>query len=157
MSFGSLAHTQITPIINSGNIYIWVESRHYFKKCRGSRRNCIKRKREPTMPRPNRRPWESPWCRCNNSSPRYARENHYAISCIKSKISQVSYRKISITLRIFPKCRGKQWLVSTICRCKVNKFLWDTEIKLQELGYNLFISASAADSPLYLLLRGWKL
>lgn len=34
------------------------------------------------------------------------RENHYAISCIKSKISQVSNYKISITLLIFPKCRG---------------------------------------------------
>ncbi len=29
------------------------------------------------------------------------RENHYAISCIKSKISQVSNYKMSITLLIF--------------------------------------------------------
>ena len=36
------------------------------------------------------------------------RENHYAISCIKSKISQVSNYKMSITLLIFPKCRGRQ-------------------------------------------------
>ena len=34
------------------------------------------------------------------------RENHYAISRIKSKISQVFKFKIRITLLIFPKCRG---------------------------------------------------
>ena len=31
------------------------------------------------------------------------RENHYAISCIKSKISQVSNYKMSITLLIYSK------------------------------------------------------
>lgn len=40
------------------------------------------------------------------------RENHYAISCIKSKISQVSNYKMSITLLIFPKCRAGQRLAS---------------------------------------------
>ena len=44
--------------------------------------------------------------RCNNSSPRYTRENHYAILA-RMKVSQVFTYKISITLLIFPKCRGK--------------------------------------------------
>lgn len=40
-----------------------------------------------------------PLSRCNNSSSRYTRENHYALLA-QSKISQVSYCKISITLLI---------------------------------------------------------
>ncbi len=47
-----------------------------------------------------------PVSRCNNSSPRYTRENHYAILA-RMKVSQVFTYKISITLLIFPKCRGK--------------------------------------------------
>ena len=40
-------------------------------------------------------------CRCNNSSPRYMRENHYAISCISLKISYVFTCKINITFLLF--------------------------------------------------------
>ena len=47
-----------------------------------------------------------PVSRCNNSSPRYTRENHYAILA-RMKVSQVFTYKISITLLIFPKCRGE--------------------------------------------------
>ena len=47
-----------------------------------------------------------PVSRCNNSSPRYMRENHYAILA-RMKVSQVFTYKISITLLIFPKCRGE--------------------------------------------------
>ena len=39
----------------------------------------IQRKREPTMPRPNLKALRKPVSRYNNSSPRYTRENHYAI------------------------------------------------------------------------------
>ncbi len=41
-----------------------------------------------------------PVSRCNNSSPRYTRENHYAILA-RMKVSQVFTYKISITLLIF--------------------------------------------------------
>ena len=44
-------------------------------------------------------------CRCNNSSPRYKRENHYAISRTCLEFPTFSNYKISITLLIFPKCR----------------------------------------------------
>ena len=40
-------------------------------------------------------------CRCNNSSPRYMRENHYAILASNLKISYVFKYKISITLLLF--------------------------------------------------------
>lgn len=45
-------------------------------------------------------------CRCNDSSPRYRRENHYAISRTVLEFPTFSNYKISITLLIFPKCRG---------------------------------------------------
>lgn len=48
-----------------------------------------------------------PVSRCNNSSPRYARENHYAILA-RMKVSQVFTYKISITLLIFPKMSWKE-------------------------------------------------
>ncbi len=40
------------------------------------------------MPRLDLRALRKPMCRCNNSSPRYTRENHYAIFA-RLKISQV--------------------------------------------------------------------
>ena len=40
----------------------------------------------------------NPEYRCNNSSPRYMRENHYAILVFRLKISYVFKYKISITL-----------------------------------------------------------
>jgi len=39
----------------------------------------LQRKREPTMPRRSLKVVGNHLHRCNNSSPRYARENHYAI------------------------------------------------------------------------------
>ena len=47
------------------------------------------------------------------------RENHYAIPCIKSKISQVSNYKISITLLILSICRG--WVL-TFPTAKIQNF-----------------------------------
>ena len=44
---------------------------------------------------------------CNNSSPRYMRENHYAILVSNLRISYVFKYKISITLLIFLICLGK--------------------------------------------------
>ncbi len=41
------------------------------------------------MPRLDLRALRKPVSRCNNSSPRYMRENHYAIPCTRLKISQV--------------------------------------------------------------------
>lgn len=38
---------------------------------------------------------------CSNSSPRYMRENHYAISYISLKISYVFTYKINITFLLF--------------------------------------------------------
>lgn len=67
----------------------------------------IKRIREPTMPRPNWWSWENQWCRCNNSSPRYTRENHYAISCIKTKSFSGFQFARRITLLILPKSCGE--------------------------------------------------
>ena len=46
----------------------------------------------------------NPEYRCNNSSPRYMRENHYAISCISLKISYVFTYKINITFLLFFLC-----------------------------------------------------
>lgn len=46
-------------------------------------------------------------CRCNNSDPRYKRENHYAISCTDYEFPTFTNHKISITLLYFPKCRGR--------------------------------------------------
>ena len=43
----------------------------------------------------------NPEYRCNNSSPRYMRENHYAILVFRLKISYVFKYKISITLLLF--------------------------------------------------------
>ncbi len=40
-------------------------------------------------------------CRCNNSSPRYTRENHYAIPRTVLEFPTFSNYKISITLLIF--------------------------------------------------------
>lgn len=45
--------------------------------------------------------------RCNNSNPRYARENHFAPPCSVYEFLRFSNYKISITLLIFLKCRGK--------------------------------------------------
>ena len=42
-----------------------------------------------------------PVSRCNNSSPRYMRENHYAISCSVYEFLRFSNYKMSITLLIF--------------------------------------------------------
>ncbi len=48
--------------------------------------------------------------RCNNSSPRYMRENHYAILVFRLKISYVFKYKISITLLLILTCLGKSFL-----------------------------------------------
>lgn len=53
------------------------------------------------------------WYRCNNSSPRYARENHYAISCIKSKISYVFTSQDEHNASYFSICRGLSCLTPT--------------------------------------------
>ena len=67
----------------------------------GSKERFVtKRKREPTMPRRSLKVVGNHLHRCNNSSPRYARENHYAILA-RMKVSQVFTYKISITLLIF--------------------------------------------------------
>ena len=50
----------------------------------------------------------NPEYRCNNSSPRYMRENHYAILVFRLKISYVFKYKISITLLLI--CLGRSFL-----------------------------------------------
>jgi len=52
----------------------------------------------------------NPEYRCNNSSPRYMRENHYAILVFRLKISYVFKYKISITLLLILTCLGKSFL-----------------------------------------------
>ena len=52
----------------------------------------------------------NPEYRCNNSSPRYMRENHYAILVFRLKISYVFKYKISITLLLILTCPGKSFL-----------------------------------------------
>ena len=52
----------------------------------------------------------NPEYRCNNSSPRYMRENHYAILVFRLKISYVFKYKIRITLLLFLICLGKSFL-----------------------------------------------
>lgn len=44
--------------------------------------------------------------RCNNNSPRYARENHYAILA-RLKISYVLKLQDKHNVSYFPKCRGQ--------------------------------------------------
>lgn len=53
-----------------------------------------KKKREPTMPRLSEGRRKNLLGRCNNSSPRYERENHYAIFALL-KISYVFTYKIA--------------------------------------------------------------
>ena len=50
----------------------------------------------------------NPEYRCNNSSSRYIRENHYAILVFRLKISYVFKYKISITLLLI--CLGRSFL-----------------------------------------------
>ena len=53
------------------------------------------------MPRSSLKVLTKPVSRCNNSSPRYTRENHYAISCSVYEFLRFSNYKMSITLLIF--------------------------------------------------------
>lgn len=62
------------------------------------------------------------------------RENHYAIPCIKSKISQVSNYKISITLLILPICRGS---VLTFPTAKLTKILENEGVTEKENQSNI--------------------
>lgn len=57
-------------------------------RCFGSRRLLLKRKREPTMLRRDLKGVGNHLSRCNNSSPRYMREFHYAILA-RLKISYI--------------------------------------------------------------------
>ena len=52
----------------------------------------------------------NPEYRCNNSSPRYMRENHYAILVFRLKISYVFKYKISITLLLNSNMSGQSFL-----------------------------------------------
>ena len=52
----------------------------------------------------------NPEYRCNNSSPRFMRENLYAILVFRLKISYVFKYKISITLLLILICLGKSFL-----------------------------------------------
>ncbi len=52
------------------------------------------------MPRSSLKVLRKPVSRCNNSSPRYTRENHYAISCSVYEFLRFSNYKMSITLLI---------------------------------------------------------
>lgn len=60
------------------------------------------------MPRLDLRALRKPVYRCNNSSPRYTRENHYAIPCTRLKISQVFKSQDKHNASYFPKCRDRQ-------------------------------------------------
>ncbi len=53
------------------------------------------------MPRRSLKVLRKPVSRCNNSSPRYTRENHYALPCSVYEFLRFSNYKISITLLIF--------------------------------------------------------
>lgn len=55
------------------------------------------------MPRSSLKVLRKPVSRCNNSSPRYTRENHYAISCSVYEFLTFSNYKMSITLPYFSK------------------------------------------------------
>ena len=62
----------------------------------------------------------NPEYRCNNSSPRYMRENHYAILVFRLKISYVFKYKISITLLSF---LNMSWIELSQSDCKYTKKL----------------------------------
>lgn len=68
------------------------------------------------MPRSSLKVLRKPVSRCNNSSPRYTRENHYAISCSVYEFLRFSNYKMSITLLIF------QYVLERLCQseCKIN-------------------------------------
>lgn len=53
------------------------------------------------MPRRSLKVLRKPVSRCNNSSSRYTRENHYALPCSVYEFLRFSNYKISITLLIF--------------------------------------------------------
>lgn len=71
----------------------------------------IKRKREPTMPRRSLKVLRKPVSRCNNSSPRYTCENHYALPCSVYEFLRFSNYKISITLLIFQNVVDSQRII----------------------------------------------
>ncbi len=52
------------------------------------------------MPRRSLKVLRKPVSRCNNSSPRYTRENHYACPCSVYEFLRFSNYKISITLLV---------------------------------------------------------
>lgn len=91
----------------------------------------------------------NPEYRCNNSSPRYMRENHYAILVFRLKISYVFKYKTSITLLLFLICLGKG-CPNPIA--KVTKIL-DKSLSLNEFLYFLGgIYAYSDFHPITLLL-----
>lgn len=57
------------------------------------------------MPRSSLKVLRKPMSRCNISSPRYMRENHYAISCSVYEFLRFSNYKMSITLPFFKMSR----------------------------------------------------
>ena len=76
----------------------------------------------------------NPEYRCNNSSPRYMRENHYAILVFRLKISYVFKYKISITLLLILTCRGKSFLNPLT---KINNFINNRGIIV--INYQVYI------------------
>jgi len=76
-------------------------------------------KREPTMPRLNLKVVGNHLHRCNNSSPRYTRENHYAIFVLFENFLRFQVQD-KHNASYFPKCR-----------------VWHTPIQLQSYEFYL--------------------
>ena len=82
--------------------------------------------------------------RCNNSSPRYMRENHYAILVSNLKISYVFKYKISITLRILFVCcqialslsdnKYSEKCLHSDCWCQ-NILWWEDKSEYMSIGF----------------------
>ncbi len=77
------------------------------------------------MPRLSLKVLRKPVSRCNNSSPRYMRENHYAVSCSIDEFLRFSNYKISITLLIFLK--KMSWIDCCLSNRKVNENILDSK------------------------------
>lgn len=89
------------------------------------------------MPRLDLRALRKPVCRCNNSSPRYKRENHYAIFA-RLKISQVLKSQDKHNASYFPKCRASTWPAMAKLQIifGVEKFIWNKTPKvIRELSF----------------------
>ena len=86
------------------------------------------------MPRSSLKVLRKPVSRCNNSSPRYMRENHYAISCSVYEFLRFSNYKMSITLPMLINGQGHIHI-----QLQNYKKIFDKRNLIYALAFNFFV------------------